>query len=173
MDAIDLYQLHEVDPRFPFEDQLGALIELRSEGKIRHIGLSSVSTQQLASALSLTQIASVQGELNLLNRAGMDVMRYCEAHQVVFIPFFPLADGALALQRGPLASLADRLGCTPAQLALAWLLHISGIVLPIPGTRIVAELEENLAAGLLVLDGATMDALEVVAKSAEESVMPA
>ena len=161
--AIDLYQLHEVDPLVPFEDQLGALVELQREGKIRHIGLSSVRPDQLELALSLARIVSVQGLYNVLDRSSEAVLRYCEACEIAFIPFFPLGDGHLAASGGPLADLAVAAGCTPAQLAIAWLLHRSRVVLPIPGTASTAELEENVAATGVELSESTVRQLDSLA----------
>jgi pyridoxine 4-dehydrogenase len=154
LETIDLYQLHEVDPRLPFEEQLGALIDLQRDGKIRHIGLSSVSIEQLGSARAMVEIVTVQGELNVLERAAEPTMHYCTDQGLGFIPFFPLADGRLARARGRLEMLARSLGVTTAQLVLAWLLHLSPAILPIPGTATIAELEENvLAASLELPDG--------------------
>lgn len=151
LETIDLYQLHEVDPRLPFEDQVGVLIDLRREGKIRHIGLSAVTIDQLDRARAMVEIVTVQGEFNLLQRTTEPVMHYCMDHGLGFIPFFPLADGRLARAGGRLEALARSLGATTAQLALAWLLHLSPSVLPIPGSATMAELEENVRAAALML----------------------
>lgn len=151
VDAIDLYQLHEVDPAVPFDEQVGALVALRDEGKIRHIGLSSVTVAQLAAARSLTEIASVQGLYNLADRESEPVLEYCAEHGIAFIPFFPLGDGTLARPTGRLAGVAAESGCRPAQLALAWLLHRSPVIVAIPGTAVLAELEENVAAAAVSL----------------------
>lgn len=154
LETIDLYQLHEVDPRLPFEEQLGVLIDLQREGKIRHIGLSTITIDQLDRARAMVEIVTVQGEFNVLERAAEPVMQHCIDHGLGFIPFFPLADGRLARAGGRLESLARSLGATTAQLALAWLLNLSPAVLPIPGTAAIAELEENvLAAALELPDG--------------------
>ena len=163
VEVIDLYQLHEVDPLIPFEDQLGCLAELQREGKIRHIGLSSVSPAQLEEALALVPIVSVQCEYNVLDRAGDDVLRACEARGIAFVPFFPLGDGKLAARSGPLGSLAEEAGCAPSQLAIAWLLQRSPCVILIPGTARMSELEENMESGGVVLGASVCRALDALA----------
>jgi aryl-alcohol dehydrogenase-like predicted oxidoreductase len=167
LEAIDLYQLHEVDPLVAFEDQLGALVELQAEGKIRHIGLSSVRPEQLELALSLAQVVSVQGWYNLLERSSEEILRRCEAGEIAFLPFFPLADGVLGAPSGPLRDLAATAGCSPAQLAIAWLLHRSEVMLPIPGTASVAELEENVAAAGVALSGVILRQLDDLTQSVD------
>jgi aryl-alcohol dehydrogenase-like predicted oxidoreductase len=160
LDCILLYQLHRIDSRVPLEESLGAFIELRDEGKIRHIGLSEVSVEQLEQAQELTPIASVQNRYNLVDRSAEPVLEKCEADGIGFIPWFPLATGRLANAGGPLAEAAKRHGATPAQLALAWLLHRSPVMLPIPGTSKVAHLEDNMKAAAIELTDQEVAALE-------------
>ncbi len=151
VERIDLYQLHAVDPNVPFEDSVGALARLREQGKIRHVGLSNVSEAQLRQARALVPIVSVQNRYNLADRGSEDVLAECEREGIGFMPYFPVAAGQLTGQDGPLAQAARRHGATPAQVALAWLLHRSPVMLPIPGTSSVAHLEENVAAARLSL----------------------
>jgi pyridoxine 4-dehydrogenase len=151
LDAIELYQLHRPDPEVPFADSVGALIALRDEGKIRHIGLSNVTVDQLAEALAMTEIVTVQNRYNLVDRDSEDVLEDCTRRGVGFIPWWPLAVGRLARAGGPLDEIAAAHDATPAQVALAWLLHRSPVMLPIPGTSSVEHLEENLAAAQLDL----------------------
>ena len=161
LERIDLLQLHRIDPKVPLEDQLGALTRLQQEGKIRHLGLSEVSVAQIEAARKLAEIATVQNLYNLGNRKSDDVLDYSEAEGIGFIPWFPLATGELAQPGGPLARAAKRLHATPSQVALAWLLHRSPVMLPIPGTSRVKHLEENTAAALVQLDEETMRALDL------------
>ena len=161
LERIDLLQLHRIDPKVPLEDQLGALTRLQQEGKIRHLGLSEVSVAQIEAARKLAEIATVQNLYNLGNRKSEDVLDYSEAEGIGFIPWFPLATGELAQPGGPLARAAKRLHATPSQVALAWLLHRSPVMLPIPGTSRVKHLEENTAAALVQLDEETMRALDL------------
>jgi pyridoxine 4-dehydrogenase len=151
VDRIDLYQLHAPDPQVPFEESVGELGRLRAEGKIRHVGLSNVSVEQLRRAQELVEIVSVQNRLSLADRKCEDVLDACERHGITFLPWYPLAVGRLAEPGGSLGRIADAHGATPAQVALAWLLARSPVVLPIPGTASVAHLEENVAAASLVL----------------------
>jgi aryl-alcohol dehydrogenase-like predicted oxidoreductase len=151
LERIALYQLHRVDPAVALEESLGALIELRDEGKIARIGLSNVSVEQLDRARALTPIVSVQNRYNLIDRADEDVLAECERDGIAFIPWFPLSTGKLATSSGPLAQIAGRHRATPAQIALAWLLDRSAVMLPIPGTASVQHLEENLAAAHIEL----------------------
>jgi pyridoxine 4-dehydrogenase len=151
LEAIELYQLHRPDPAVPFADSVGALIALRDEGKIRHIGLSNVTVDQLVEALEMTEIVTVQNRYNLVDRASEDVLEDCTHRGVGFIPWWPLAVGKLARAGGPLDEIASAHDATPAQVAIAWLLHRSPVMLPIPGTSSVAHLEENLAAAQLEL----------------------
>ena len=158
---IELLQLHRIDPKVPLEDQLGALARLQQEGKIRHIGLSEVTVEQIEEARRLVEVVSVQNLYNLANRQSEDVLAYCEAEGIGFIPWFPLATGDLAAPGGPLARAAERLDARPSQVALAWLLRRSPVMLPIPGTSKVKHLEENTAAALLELDEETMRELDL------------
>lgn len=146
VDTIDLFQLHRIDPKFPAEDQVGELVKLQQEGKIRHIGLSEVSVDQLEAAQKVATIVSVQNMYNLTTRSAEAVLDACEAKGIGFIPWFPLASGPLAAPGGPLERIAADHHATASQLALAWLLKRSPVVLPIPGTSKVAHLEENAAA---------------------------
>src|SRR6478736_9627675 len=151
VDRIDLIQLHRVDPEVPLEDQVGAFAELQEQGKVRHIGLSEVSVQQLEQARAVTQIASVQNLYNLTNRTSQDVLDFATRENIAFIPWFPIATGDLAAPESPVADIARELGASPSQVALARLLHISPVVLPIPGTKSVDHLRENLGAATLEL----------------------
>jgi pyridoxine 4-dehydrogenase len=151
LDRIELFQLHRIDPRVPLADQLGALVELQSEGKIKHIGLSEVSVTEIQSARAITPIATVQNLYNVADRGAEPTLEYCEREGIGFIPWFPMATGRLARRGGPLQQIADAHDVTPAQLALAWLLQRSPVLLPIPGTSTVAHLEENVNAALIEL----------------------
>ncbi|WP_258112459.1 aldo/keto reductase [Alicyclobacillus sp. SP_1] len=159
LERIDLLQLHRIDPKVPLEEQIGELALLQKEGKIRHIGLSEVTVEQIEQAKKIATIVSVQNLYNLAKRDAESVLRYCEEHEMGFIPWFPLATGALAKEGGPLDELAKRHQAKPSQLALAWLLKKSPVMLPIPGTSSVAHLEENMAAAAITLDPADFDAL--------------
>jgi aryl-alcohol dehydrogenase-like predicted oxidoreductase len=151
VEAIDLYQLHRVDPQVPLEDQVGALADLQTAGKIRHIGLSEVSVDQVRAAREIAPIVSVQNLYNLVNRSAEAVLEYCEREGIAFIPWFPIANRALAKPDGPIGVLAAQTGATPTQLALAWLLRRSPVMLPIPGTSSLKHLQENVAAAALEL----------------------
>ncbi len=151
LERIDLLQLHRIDPAVPLEDQLGELGALQAEGKIRHLGLSEVSVAELEAARTIVDIVSVQNRYNLADRASEDVLDYAEANGIAFIPWFPLATGKLAKQGGPLDDAAKRHDATPSQLALAWLLRRSPVMLPIPGTSSVEHLDDNTAAALIEL----------------------
>jgi aryl-alcohol dehydrogenase-like predicted oxidoreductase len=151
VERIDLYQLHRFDPKVPAEETLGALKELQLAGKIRHVGLSEVSVAEIERARKVLPVVSVQNLYNLGNRQSEEVLDYCAKHGLGFIPWFPIAAGELARSGGPLEQIARRHSATVAQLALAWLLHRSPVILPIPGTSSVAHLEENTAAGGLKL----------------------
>lgn len=159
LDRIDLYQLHRIDPQVPLADQLGELLLLQQEGKIRHIGVSQVSVEQLAEARTIAPIASVQNLYNLANRSDEDVLEYAERENIAFIPWFPIATGELARPGGPLDAIASSHGSTPAQLALAWLLRRSPVMLPIPGTSTVAHVEENIEAARISLSDSEFEAL--------------
>ncbi len=154
IDRIDLYQLHRIDPQVPVAETLGALKELQKAGKIRHIGLSEVSVVEIEQAKKTATIVSVQNLYNLGNRQSEAVLDYCTKHGLGFIPWFPLAAGEMARPGGALDQAAQRHGATISQLALAWLLHRSPVILPIPGTSSVAHLEENLGAASLELTAA-------------------
>jgi pyridoxine 4-dehydrogenase len=151
LDRIDLYQLHRVDPTVPLADQIGALRRLQDEGKVRHVGLSQVTVDQLAEAARITPIASVQNRYNLTDRDSEDVLEYCERHGIAFIPWRPVARSTAAGGTDPLAAVAARLRATRPQVALAWLLRRSPVMLPIPGTSSRAHLEANVAAADLAL----------------------
>jgi pyridoxine 4-dehydrogenase len=146
LDRIALYQLHSPDNRVPYEDSVGALRELQDEGKIKHIGVSNVSVDELNQARGLVEVVTVQNHYNLEDRRSEDVLETCEEANIGFIPWFPLATGRLADPGGPLNRIASEHEATPAQIALAWLLARSPVMLPIPGTSSVAHLEENIAA---------------------------
>jgi aryl-alcohol dehydrogenase-like predicted oxidoreductase len=151
LERIELFQLHRIDPDVALADQLGALVELQAEGKIGRIGLSEVSVAEIEAARAITPIVSVQNLYNLSERRSERTLDYCEREGIGFIPWFPMATGRLAEPGGPLRQIAEELAVTPAQLALAWLLQRSPVLMPIPGTSTVAHLEENLAAALIEL----------------------
>jgi aryl-alcohol dehydrogenase-like predicted oxidoreductase len=146
LDRIDLYQLHAPDPKVPLEDSMGALKELQDEGKIRHVGVSNVSLEELGVARGVVEVVTVQNRYNLEDRDSEDVLEECERQGIGFIPWFPLATGRLAEPGGPLDRIAREHDATPAQIALAWLLARSRVMLPIPGTSSIKHLEENVAA---------------------------
>ena len=160
LERIDLFQLHRIDPKVALEDQIGMLLDLQREGKIRHIGLSEVSVKQIKAVRKMTPVASVQNRYNLIDRASEDVLEYCTRERIGFIPWFPLATGDLAKSGGPLAEAAQRLGAEPVQVAIAWLLRKSSVMLPIPGTSTVEHLMENTAGALITLDDSIMKELE-------------
>lgn len=160
LDRIDLYQLHRIDPKVPAEETLGALKDLQSAGKIRHIGLSEVSAAEIEQANKIVRIVSVQNRYNISDREHEGALKYCEQHEIGFIPWFPVAAGKLAQPGGPLDGTAERHGASVAQLSLAWLLHHSPVMLPIPGTSSVAHLEENVAAAGLNLGDKEWSAIE-------------
>ena len=164
LQRIDLLQLHRIDPKVPMEDQISALIDLQRDGKIRHIGLSEVNVNQVKAVRRITPIVSVQNRYNLVDSNSEDVLEYCTREKIGFMPWFPLATGELAKQDGPLTRAAKRLNVQPAQIALAWLLQQSPVMLPIPGTSKVKHLEENTAAALIELDDSTMKELERLGK---------
>jgi aryl-alcohol dehydrogenase-like predicted oxidoreductase len=164
LDRIDLYQLHSPDPRVPYEDSVGALKELQDEGKIRHIGISNVSVEELEQARGLVDVVTVQNRYNLEDRDSEDVLEACEKLGIGFIPWFPLATGRLAEPGGPLDRMARERDATPGQIALAWLLARSPVMLPIPGTSSVEHLEENVAAATIEL---TQDEVVAVGSASE------
>ncbi|KQM16619.1 oxidoreductase [Plantibacter sp. Leaf171] len=164
VDRIDLLQLHRIDPTVPFEDQIGELRKLQDEGKIRHIGLSQVSVAEVEAAQQIAPIASVQNLYNLTDRSSEDLLDWSTEHGVAFIPWFPLATGALSKQDGPLTQLAERHDATPSQLALAWLLKRSPVMLPIPGTSSVEHLEDNLQGATIELTDDEFEELSAVSE---------
>ncbi len=146
-DTLDLWQLHRVDKQVPVEASLGVIARLQKEGKIRHVGLSEVNPAEIEQARKVVEIVSVQNRYNVSDRAHEDVLNYCETHGIAFIPWFPVAAGKLAQSGGSLDLIAKRHQATVAQISLAWLLHRSPVMLPIPGTSSVRHLEENMKAG--------------------------
>jgi pyridoxine 4-dehydrogenase len=164
LESIDLYQLHRIDPKVPVEDSLGALKDMQKAGKIRHIGLSEVSPAEIDRAGKTVKIVSVQNQYNLSDRQHEKVLQYCEQHNLAFIPWFPVAAGKLAKAGGPLDKIAKEHNATVAQISLAWLLHHSPVLIPIPGTSSVKHLEENMAAARLQLSAAEWTAIESAAK---------
>ncbi|MEP6817657.1 MAG: aldo/keto reductase [Marmoricola sp.] len=162
VDRIDLFQLHRIDEAYPVADQVGELKQLQDEGKIRHIGLSEVDVAQLEEAQRTAHIVSVQNLFNLANRDAEPLLDHCTEHGIGFIPWFPLATGELSVEDGPLAEAAQQHHATPSQLALAWLLRRSPVMLPIPGTSSVAHLESNTAAAGIELTDDEFGALTKV-----------
>jgi len=160
LERIDIYQLHAVDPRVPIEDSIGALAELRDEGKIRHAAVCNVTVEELDRARQIVEIVSVQNRYNITDRHSEDVLRVCEREGLGFLPWFPLATGDLARPGGTLDEIARKHNASPAQVALAWLLHHSPVTLPIPGTSSIAHFDENLQATELELDEEDLAALE-------------
>ncbi|GAA2993582.1 aldo/keto reductase [Streptosporangium longisporum] len=159
VERIDLFQLHRIDPAVPVADQVGELALLQQEGKIRHIGLSEVGIEEVEEAGRSARIVSVQNLYNLAHRDAEPLLEYCEANGVAFIPWVPLATGRLAEAGGPLAEAAAGHGASPSQLALAWLLRRSPVMLPIPGTSTVAHLEDNVTAATVTLTDEQFEAL--------------
>lgn len=159
VDAIDLFQLHRIDPKVDIAEQFGVLKELQDEGKVKALGLSEVSVDQIKAASEVFTVATVQNMYNLGSRDAADVLAYCEANKIGFIPWFPIAAGKLTEPGGPAYEAAERLGVTASQVALAWLLQSSPVTLPIPGTGSIAHLEENIGAAGITLDEETMAAL--------------
>jgi pyridoxine 4-dehydrogenase len=165
LERIDLFQLHRIDPAVPVNDQLGTLKDLQSEGKIKHIGLSEVSVTQIENARTAVPIVTVQNRYSVVDRAAEDVLEYCEKANIGFIPWFPLAAGKVSTAGSALAAAAARLKITPSQLAIAWLLWRSPVMLPIPGTSRVKHLEENIAAAQLHVDSETLRGLTKLVKT--------
>jgi aryl-alcohol dehydrogenase-like predicted oxidoreductase len=163
LERIDLFQLHRIDPAYPLADQVGELKALQDEGKIRHIGLSEVSVEQLQEAQQTAEIVSVQNLYNLADRSAEALLDHCTEHGIGFIPWFPLATGALSKADGPLAEAARDHDASPSQLALAWLLRRSPVVLPIPGTKSVEHLDANTAAASIELTDEEFEALGAAA----------
>jgi pyridoxine 4-dehydrogenase len=160
LDAIDLWQLHRIDPQVPREEQFGLLKEMRDEGKVRHVGLSQVSVEEIEAAREVVEIATVQNRYNLTDRSSADVLEYCEEHGIGFIPWAPIAAGELAEPGGPVAEAAAAHETSTGAVALAWLLSVSDVVLPIPGTSSLAHLEENMQAAGLELTAEELDRLD-------------
>jgi len=158
--VIDLWQLHRIDPKVPVEESLGIIAKLQQQGKIRHVGLSEVKPQQIEQARKVVNIVSVQNLYNVGNRQHEDVLEYCEKHGLGFIPWYPVAAGKLTQPGGTLDVIAKRGGVTVAQLSIAWLLHRSPVMLPIPGTSSVAHLEENLKSAEILLSSAELKEIE-------------
>ena len=150
VDRIDLYQLHTVDSKVPFEVSVEALADMKREGKVRHVGLSNVTVKQLEAARQIVPIVSVQNRYSLNDRSSENVLLHCEKHGIAFLPWYPLGDGS-ALKLAKVKRLAEKLDATPAQVAIAWLLKKTPVMLPIPGTGNLAHLEENVAAAKLQL----------------------
>jgi pyridoxine 4-dehydrogenase len=163
VDVIDLWQLHRIDAQVPRDEQFGTLKEAIDAGKVRHVGLSEVSVEEIEAARKVVPIATVQNLYNLGNRQSEDVLEHCEANGIGFIPWFPLDAGKLAREDGPLAEATKRHGVSAGAVALAWLLNRSPVMLPIPGTSKVAHLEENMGGAGLDLDQAELDALSAAA----------
>ena len=159
LERIDLFQLHRIDPAYPVADQVGELKALQDEGKIRHIGLSEISVAELQEAQKTAEIVSVQNLYNLANRDAEELLDHCTAEGIGFIPWFPLATGELSKEDGPLAAAAKEHDASPSQLALAWLLKRSPVMLPIPGTKSVDHLDANTAAASIELTDAEFAAL--------------
>ena len=158
-----LYQLHRIDPEVPVAESIGELKLLQEEGKIRHIGLSEVSVDELKEAQKTATIVSVQNLYNLTKRTAEDLLDHCEAENIGFIPWFPLATGKLAADGGPLDKIASEIDAKPSQIALAWLLRRSPVMLPIPGTSTVSHLEDNLAAASIELTDEQFETLNGLA----------
>ena len=165
LDRIDLYQLHRIDPKVPAEDQLGTLKDLQTQGKIKHIGLSEVSVRQIQHARTIVPIVSVQNRFSVADRGSEDVLEYCEKEKMGFIPWFPLAAGRVSGPESAISRIAARWRASPSQVALAWLLARSPVMLPIPGTSKVEHLEENVAAVELKIDANKMLDLDRMARA--------
>ncbi len=163
IDHIALFQLHRIDPQVPFADQIGALKHLRDAGKVRHIGLSEITVAQLEAARTIVEIASVQNLYNLTDRRHEDVLDYCTTNHIAFIPWLPIANGTHANPHGPISTIAHEIGAAPAQLALAWLLRRSPVILPIPGTSSLTHLQENVTAADITLSDDQFDRLSTLA----------
>ncbi len=164
VERIDLWQLHRIDPKVPVEESLGVIAKMQKQGKIRHVGLSEVKPHEIDQARKAVEIVSVQNQYNLGDRQHEDVVDYCTQHNLAFIPWFPVAAGKLAKPGGALDAAAKKHGVTVGQLSLAWLLHRSPVMLPIPGTTSVEHLEENVAAGAVKLSDVEWKAIEAAAK---------
>jgi aryl-alcohol dehydrogenase-like predicted oxidoreductase len=163
-DRIDLWQLHRIDSKVPVEESLGEIAKLQQEGKIRHVGLSEVKPHEIDQARKVVEIVSIQNKYNIADRAHEDVVEYCEKHNLAFIPWSPVAAGKLVQPGGKLETAAKKHGVTMSQLSLAWLLHRSRVMLPIPGTSSIKHLEENVAAAGVKLSDAEWAEVEAAAK---------
>jgi aryl-alcohol dehydrogenase-like predicted oxidoreductase len=166
VERIDLWQLHRIDPRTDRDEQFGVIAEMQREGLIRHVGLSEVSVEEIEAAKAYFEVASVQNHYNLVTRQSEGVLEYCEERGIAFIPWFPLEAGKLVREGSVLSEVAKGLGATRSQVALAWVLKRSPVMLPIPGTSKVKHLEENVAAGKLELSEADFRRLDEVGKAA-------
>jgi aryl-alcohol dehydrogenase-like predicted oxidoreductase len=164
VDRIDLWQLHRIDPRTDRDEQFGVIADMQREGLINHVGLSEVSVADIEAARAHFDVASVQNMYNLVRRKSEQVLEYCEREEIAFIPWYPLGAGRLANEGTVLDRVAKRLGASPAQVALAWVLHRSPVMLPIPGTSKVKHLEENVAAATLDLTDADFRELDQVGR---------
>ncbi len=164
LERIDLWQLHRIDPQVPVEESLGAIKQLQQQGKIRHVGLSEVKPHEIDQARKVIEIVSVQNQYNIGDRQHEDVVEYCAKHKIAFIPWFPVAAGKLARSGGKLDAVAKAHGATVSQISLAWLLHHSPVILPIPGTSSLQHLEENIAAAAVTLSAAEWKDIETAAK---------
>jgi pyridoxine 4-dehydrogenase len=164
VERIDLWQLHRIDPKVPVEESLGVIKKLQEQGKIRHVGLSEVKPHEIEQARKVIDIVSVQNLYNIGDRTHEDVVEYCAKNGIGFIPWFPVAAGKLAKPGGKLDAAAKRHGATVSQLSIAWLLHRSPVMLPIPGTSSVEHLEENVACANVRLSEAEWKEIEDSAK---------
>jgi pyridoxine 4-dehydrogenase len=164
LERIDLWQLHRIDPKVPVEESLGVIAKMQKQGKIRHVGLSEVKPHEIDQARKVIDIVSVQNQYNIGDRKHDDVVDYCTKENLAFIPWFPVAAGKLAKAGGPLDAAARKHGASVGQLSLAWLLHRSPVILPIPGTSSVEHLEENVAAGAVKLSDAEWAEIEAAAR---------
>jgi len=166
LERIDLWQLHRIDPKTPREEQFGVIADMLKEGLIRHAGLSNVTVEDIEAARKVFPVATVQNRYNLVDRSSEAVLEYCTANNIGFIPWFPLAAGDLAKPGTALDAIVHKTGATPSQVALAWVLKRSPVMLPIPGTSQVAHLDENVAAAAIELSDADFQALDAQAKAA-------
>jgi len=163
LERIDLYQLHAPDEDVPYEESVGAIRELQDEGKVRHVGVSNVTVEQLEQARSIVEVATVQNRFSLGDRDAQEVLDHCEREHIAFIPWFPLGAGDLA-EAPALTEIAQRHDASPFQIALAWLLHVSPVILPIPGTKSLAHLQESVAAGEIALSDDEVAQLSAIAE---------
>jgi aryl-alcohol dehydrogenase-like predicted oxidoreductase len=166
LERIELFQLHRIDPKVPVDEQFGLLHDLRREGKVHHVGLSNVTVDDLRAASKVVPIVSVQNRFNLTDSSSDEMLEFCESEQIGFLPWAPVAGGQLTGPNAAIGEVAKETGATPSQVSLAWLLHSSPVMLPIPGTSTVAHLEENCAAAALSLSDeqlATLDAAHAAA----------